>query len=318
MTRVHSLDYLKLLLAIGVVIGHSGLLQIFNNAPAFLLGNGLLRLVVPVFAIVSGYLFYFVMARGRVLPWLARIGLFYFAGMLIHLPLWFNPAGGLHGVLGVLFWGYYQLWFLAALLVAGTLIVILRFLGASLGVMALLAALLMGAGIFMQIGNLEGAFNIPLHRFRNGFTQVFPCMVLGSIWASWNREPPPMRVLLPALAFSLVLLFLESWVVLARFGINVMLEIPASTLVAAPLVFLVTLKLRLPKPSLPLGMIAAAIYLLHILFGVIVWKFLGGGPVWVIAAGILLPTALVIALEKLSGRSRKIHPESAGYAARHS
>ncbi|MDM7256072.1 MAG: hypothetical protein P3W90_005235, partial [Paracoccus sp. (in: a-proteobacteria)] len=243
MQRVKSLDYLKLLMAVGVVIGHSGLLQEWDTPTAFLIGNGFLRMIVPMFAVMSGFLFHGSMERGRVVPWMTQILVFYIGGMLVYAPFWFGAAGGLSGLPGMMLWGYFHLWYLSGLLLAAVMIVGLRFVGAGVHVMAGLAAVLVLAGVCVQVLLLDGRISVALHYFRNGLTVIFPFMMFGFLWAGLRRPAPPLRRLMPLILLAVALMVIENQLVLSLYGMSVMHEIPASSLLLAPLGFLAVLGL---------------------------------------------------------------------------
>lgn len=318
MARVYSLDYLKLVLALCVVVAHSGLLQGLDNTPAFLIGNGLFRLIVPLFAMVSGWLFYSVSARGGEWRWLRRMALFYLAAMLIYIPFWFNPGAGLRGVAGVLVWGYFHLWFLVGLVFAGGLMIALRAAGMGWRPMTWLALVILMIVVVIEVAVITGAIDLKTHHYRNGLTMVFPFMVLGYAWAQSGRQPPRAEVLRWLMALALFLVLLEAWAVQYRYGVRVMVELPASTVLATPVIFLWVLGLRVRAPKWPLGFIAAAIYLLHVMAAMLVWWVIGGGALMAIAAGIILPAAVAMLVVRFSDKFRRIPAESKGYVARHS
>ena len=54
MPRIHSIDVLKLIIAAGVVWAHATLLTLQGGVVAYVLGQGLVRTVVPTFAVISG------------------------------------------------------------------------------------------------------------------------------------------------------------------------------------------------------------------------------------------------------------------------
>jgi surface polysaccharide O-acyltransferase-like enzyme len=92
MERIHSLDVLKLIIACGVVWAHAMLMTNQGAELAYLFGQGLVRTVVPTFAVVSGFLFYFTLERGKAQVWLARLALFYLFWCAVYLPLWWPKA----------------------------------------------------------------------------------------------------------------------------------------------------------------------------------------------------------------------------------
>ena len=93
--RIYSLDYLKLVLAVLVAFGHTSWLQSHPTPLAAMLGNGLMRTIVPLFCIVSGYFFYRAVARGDGMKWLRRVLVLYLVWMAVYLPFWLGQVHGL-------------------------------------------------------------------------------------------------------------------------------------------------------------------------------------------------------------------------------
>lgn len=58
---------------------------------------------------------------------------------------------------------------------------------------------------------------------------------------------------------------IEAWLVQARWGDKVMLEIPIFSYLAAPGLFMATMATRMPAPPIRLDPISAAIYFMHVL-----------------------------------------------------
>ena len=126
MYRIHSLDYLKLLLAVLVAFGHTYWLQSHMSALVFAIGNGAMRVMVPAFCIMAGYFLHSAAMRGAGVRWLYRVLGLYMFWMLIYVPFWLNEVDGLTSLIKTLLLGYYHLWFMAGILVAGFLLLALR------------------------------------------------------------------------------------------------------------------------------------------------------------------------------------------------
>ncbi len=277
MNRIHSLDYLKLVLAILVAFGHTYWLQTNMNAAIFVFGNGLLRVMVPVFCIVAGYFFYSAAARGAGMKWLTRVLGLYLFWMLIYVPFWLNEAYDLASLIKTLVLGYFHLWFMAGILAAGFLILALRKLtrliapGLEIPVLVTAAMLCAIAGVAMQYGNLAGIADIGVRKYQNGLFMCFPYVTLGYLYARrvarrGAAEALPARpAVLIALGLGALGLMVEAWLVQARWGDQVMLEIPVSGYLAAPALFLATLGTPIPAPPIRLDPISAAIYFMHVL-----------------------------------------------------
>ena len=72
-----SVDVLKIVMAIFVVLLHMHFLKNVYPTLSYVLVNGLFRLGVPVFLIVTGYYFYFVDDILKLKKWLVRLFILY-------------------------------------------------------------------------------------------------------------------------------------------------------------------------------------------------------------------------------------------------
>lgn len=274
--RIHSLDYLKLGLAVLVAFAHTYWLQTNMTPRLFLIGNGLMRVMVPVFCIVAGYFLYSAVARGKGVKWLWRVLALYLFWMAVYFPFWLNEIHGLVSLVKELLWGYFHLWFMAGILVAGALLLILRALGRVLApayeYRILLGAALVCAviGVTLQYMALSGVAQIGVKKFSNGLFMCFPFVTIGYLCGRrvarlGTLGLPPRWLVLSLTIGGLGLLMIEAWLVQARWTDDVMLDIPASSYIAAPALFIATLGTRLPAPPIRLDPISAGIYFMHVL-----------------------------------------------------
>lgn len=276
MHRIHSLDYLKLSLAVLVAFAHTYWLQSHMTVRIFMIGNGLMRVMVPVFCIVAGYFLYGAVARGKGRKWLWRVFVLYMFWMAVYLPFWLGEVGGLASLVKILIRGYFHLWFMAGILFAGALVLILRGIGQRLAplrqyrLMMAVAMLCAAIGVGLQYVSLSGIAPVGVHRFSNGLFHCFPFVAIGYLCGRRVARlgmaglPPRWLVLCASIAGA-GLLMIESWLVQARWGDQVMLDIPLSAYVAAPALFIAVLDTPMPCPPFRLDPVSAAIYFLHIM-----------------------------------------------------
>ncbi|MFT4013309.1 MAG: acyltransferase family protein [Paracoccus sp. (in: a-proteobacteria)] len=277
MRRIHSLDYLKTFLSLFVVLAHTNWIQNNTTMGLFVFGSGLMRTLVPLFCIIAGYFLHISMVGGRAGKWLMRMLVLYLFWMAVYFPIWQGQVTGLRSLATTLLWGFFHLWFLIGLFVGGLALAGLVALGRRLApghevwFVVLPAAICALLGLAMQYADLSGLAQIPVQRYRNGLFMCFPFLAIGYLLnARLNRpgtvpatRPRPLLIL----GLALLLLCAEAWLVQARFGTGVMIEMPAATYVAAPLIFLLALELRMPPQPVDLGLVSATIYFLH------VWAF---------------------------------------------
>lgn len=259
-----------------VAFGHTYWLQTNMNAALFVFGNGLLRVMVPVFCIVAGFFLYSATARGAGMRWLNRVLGLYMFWMLIYVPFWLNEVHGLISLFKTLLLGFFHLWFMAGILAAGFLILALRRITHILAfrleipVLIAAAAICACAGIAMQYSNLAGLADIGVRKYENGLFMCFPFVTMGYLYGRrmslrGAAALPARRGVLIALGLGMLGLMLEAWLVQARWGDEVMLDIPITSYLAAPALFLATMGTEMPSPPIRLDPISAAIYFMHVL-----------------------------------------------------
>ncbi|WP_199262079.1 acyltransferase family protein [Paracoccus binzhouensis] len=276
MHRIHSLDYLKLGLAVLVAFGHTYWLQTHITPLIYMIGNGLMRVMVPTFCIVAGYFLHSAVARGKGGKWLWRVTALYGFWMAVYLPFWLNEVHGPVSLVKTLAWGYFHLWFMAGILVAGAVILLLR--GFARRVVPaheyriLMAAAVICAviGVVLQYVSLSGIVHVGVKKFSNGLFMCFPFVAMGYFCGRRVARLgiaglPGRGAVLAVTVVGLGLLMAEAWLVQSWRGLQVMLDIPASSYVAAPALFIATLGTHMPPPPLRLDPISAAIYFMHVL-----------------------------------------------------
>lgn len=275
MRRIHALDYVKTFLAFIVVLAHTNWLQNHLSAPVFVLGNGILRMVVPLFCVIAGYFLHVSVARGKTGRWLWRVMALYLFWMAAYLPIW---AGGVHGVWSLtttLLWGFFHLWFLIGLFFAGLFLAGMNALGRRLApqhvhLFIAVPAIVLGLlGLAVEYADLFGYIHISEQRYRNGLLMCFPFLAMGylirsRVAAKGEDALPKASTLWPIVMLGMALLVAEAWVVQAVLGQHVMIEEPIATYLAVPALFLLCLRIDMPPQPVDLGLISATIYFLHI------------------------------------------------------
>lgn len=306
MDRVHSIDYLKLLVACVVVLAHSGLFVGDVGALGYVLGAGLARAAVPVFAVVSGFLFYGTWRQGRARRWLIRLFLFYLAGLAFYLPIWLPEVPTAQAVALELIFGPMHMWYIAALFVAVFLLigVLARVSDAGRARIVLLtlalAALVLGA--VLQAVDFFTPVEFSMHVTRNGLFLHFPYVVLGFLLAErWQRcgsaGLPSHRQVGLALALLVALRLGEAMIYLSLYGSDLVFG-PELPVLAAPLavgLLLFALRLNLPEPRVSPSFLSIAVYFLHLFCMIVAMKFGIDGFAGLALAGIIGPIGIALA-----------------------
>lgn len=272
--RIVALDIAKLVLA-GAVIGiHVELGKDVSPDIGTFLVDFVFRVAVPVFFLINGYFLARSLADGRGLGrWAAQALLIYAVWTALYWPdiqllslSTNNPPAWL--ALLVL-QGYFQLWYVPALLIGGLLV------GATwrlpLARVGLLAALLYLVGMVLQYLGALGMLPQSLmpgraytFLFRNGLFFGFPMMALGAL-VFRLRDAIPARAGLLATLSGLVIM-------LAEFALNRALAItePFEMGLFVPIlsVGIFLLLLRRPLGTVPaiVADLPSAIYFTHVLW----------------------------------------------------
>ncbi|MBW3010415.1 acyltransferase family protein, partial [Acinetobacter baumannii] len=126
MTRSVSIDVLKVILALFVIALHSKIFIDFNDILYFFSVNGIFRIAVPVFLVITGYYFYLVTNFGA---WLKRVAFLYIIWMffygLFYIDFSLSVYALLKNIYFILF-GYHHLWYLIGTVFGGILLFYLK------------------------------------------------------------------------------------------------------------------------------------------------------------------------------------------------
>lgn len=307
--RIPSLDYLKIVLAAGVVLGHAILIDDRIVGWSFLVGNGVLRSLVPTFSVLSGYCLHVTMARGKAGRWLGGLTLVYLFWTAFYAPIWLKSVSGPWDALWFVLWGPMHLWYVSGLILSGLLLAgfvrLERRRGGGLGPMLVAALVLALAGSAVSFWSFLGHHAITLEWYRNGFTVIFPFSAAGYALAEFvarrGREALPRAGVLWAATVGLFAVkTIEAWFDMRGFGISAQAlpDVPLFAYPAAILLFLAFLRLDLRQLPVNLSLWSSSIYFLHI-FIILLLRHLGltgVGPYWL--AGVALPILGAIGLER--------------------
>ncbi|HCW3713432.1 TPA: acyltransferase family protein, partial [Acinetobacter baumannii] len=208
-----SIDYLKVLLAFLVILLHLNILSEINPDIGYILVNGLFRLAVPLFLIITGFYFVNVNTIDKFKNWFIRVFILYAIWMIFYSPFWFKISN-LSGIFINAFMGYFVLWYLIGVIFAGTLLYSLRNVKTSVLLAFALCLYIIGYTM-QQIGNLHlfsGFVDKVLNWHpisRNFIFDCFPFLTIGFLIKKFNiglKYKPSIIIVL----FSIVLVLIES------------------------------------------------------------------------------------------------------------
>lgn len=300
--RHMAIDWLRLLLAGFVVLAHSGLGRETVGMADLSAGNAMLRVAVPAFTLIAGFFLENVLRRRAISRWAGGLLTIYAIWSLAYL-LFLAPyyAGRPPEItLRELLTGFMHLWFLMGLALAGMMLAAFRRFGRAAVVLSAIAFGLLG--LWLQRMRMHG-MPIELELYRNGPLYLYPYLVMGWLISLAPRDRlPGLPVLGVALAAGLALTMYETGFWLQRLGEEPLLEMPLGHLLMCPALFMLVLRMPMPRTCLPLGRAAAGIYVLHVFL-------LQGLPMLGVedlatraVAGFLVPFALVVGASALSAR----------------
>lgn len=258
-----SIDVLKIVLAFFVVFLH---MQLFKNSYPlvnYLSVNGLFRLAVPIFLIITGYYFFYVDQISKLRKWLLRTLVLYAIWMIIYIYYWKDED---HILLTILF-GYHHLWYLIGTFFSGIVLYFLR--NQSTMKLISLAVLLFLTGYAIQIlGNLhyfkddtDSVLNM-YFLYRNFLFVCFPFLTVGFLI---NRQ----KAKISSVKYGLLLTILAVLCVIAEAYFNYKnigsesTDILISLLFACPLLFLYFKNKYIKTNSKFLANLSTAIYVVH-------------------------------------------------------
>ena len=264
-----SIDYLKVALALSVVLLHLNFLR--NEFPelGFILVNGLFRLAVPLFLIITGYYFTQITTFKKFKKWLLRITILYFIWMVFYAPIWIN-SNNLIGTLLNIPIGYFVLWYLAGVIVGGSLLFLCRNISSKY--LLSLAILLYLIGYFLQqIGNLHlftGGLDKLLNWHpisRNFLFDCFPLLALGLLIKKTKLDLK-LKTSITLVLLSIVLVILESYLNYKFISSNEPLNHLLTVLITAPIIFIYVKNIKIMGDNKNLAFFSTAIFLIHPFF----------------------------------------------------
>ncbi|AZA54141.1 acyltransferase family protein [Chryseobacterium sp. G0201] len=262
--RSLSIDVLKIILAFFVVFLHMHLLRDEYPSLSYVLVNGLFRIGVPVFLIITGYYFYYVDTFDKLKKWSLRTFLLYSIWSIIYIPLWKEGM-----VFTNIVFGYHHLWYLIGTLFAGILLFVLR--KKSTSVLGATILILFGIGYTIQLlgnlhyftGELDSTLNLyPF--YRNFLFVCFPFLGIGFLIKKLNidvKQNPSLPLVLGSIALVVFEAFLNYKLI--HLNQKESIDLLISLLIACPLVFLYCKNLPFKTDSKILASLSTAIYLVH-------------------------------------------------------
>lgn len=263
MGRNLSIDVLKIILAFFVVFLHMNFLKETYPALSYILVNGLFRIAVPVFLVITGFYFFHIDNKIKLKKWLFRTFLLYAIWMLIYISYWKDDEQ----IWLTIIFGYHHLWYLIGTFFSGIILYFLRNQNSKFLIALALVFFLLGYGV-QVLGNLhyfknenDSVLNMYL-LYRNFLFVCFPFLTIGFLI---NKH----KVDLSEYKNSSILVILSVFCVVVEAFFNYKnissesTDILFSLIFTSPLLFLYCQKIYIKTTSKILASFSTAIYVVH-------------------------------------------------------
>jgi len=254
------------------VSSNSGFLHFLPSGVNYIFVDGIFRVAVPGFLLINGYFFYHSIKSNRYKKWLIRVTLIYIIWMIIYSYFWLDISKPPKEILKTVLFGYWHLWYLNAVVIAGILTYILRNLPVK--TLLVISLMLYLIGLFIEYG---GTYHIaksqkidtllnwtPGHR-----NFLFLGFVFFNIGFLINKTKIYKHIKSSTVGFviviSFILLIAEAYINFKNLG-NVHFDNLLFLLFLTPAIFIALLQMGLKSDTAYLSTLATAIYLIHPLF----------------------------------------------------
>ena len=275
MERNVALDYLKLFFSFMIVGLHGHFLSDYSLIVYYLTVNGIFRVAVPSFLIINGFYFFSVIKRNRFCGWLKRVLILYLFWMVFYAYFWlFVPdlyqVGIIKTVVVNMVLGYFHLWYLSGMIIAGVLLFWLRKYSAFILIMCSLTLFLIGVAIqylfeYHQLDSLiiDSAINRHfLHR--NALLFSFPFFCMGYLIRKYDlHNKVSVNLVWMITVLGVMLLFIESYLNYAFLGVSSDFDNYLSLILIVPFLFIAIIKLNVIGHSKNVALYSSAIYFIH-------------------------------------------------------
>ncbi|KUJ56528.1 acyltransferase family protein [Chryseobacterium aquaticum] len=263
MGRNLTIDVLKIVLAFFVVFLHMNFLKETVPTLSYVFVNGLFRIAVPVFLVITGFYFFHIDDIRKLKKWLFRTFILYAIWMLLYISYWKDSDQ----IFLTIIFGYHHLWYLIGTFFSGILLYFLR--KKSSGILIFLAVTLFLTGYCVQVlGNLhyfdkeqDAVLNMYL-LYRNFLFVCFPFLTIGFLINKHKIDLSRYNNFYLLLIAVILFVFGEAffnyyWVSSEN------TDILFSLLFACPLVFLYFKNIYIKTSSKILANLSTAIYVVH-------------------------------------------------------
>ena len=260
MKRNLSVDILKFIMAFFIVGLHGELFADISDSLYYYFCQGIARIGVPIFLLISG--FYFYESKAEFSSWIKRLIYLYIIWMIIYADFWFRLD---YRVIKDVIFGFGPLWYIAGTLFAFIFIGIIRNLKLNKQI-----ALVVGCGILGILLQYGKSYDLPdassllyklnLHMYRNGLFFCFPFIMIGYFINKFSLHKKYINWLL-LLILGVFLLLIETVINYNYSGNG--FDILLSLYLLCPVLFIYTLNKEFYSTNKTLALYSTGIYLIH-------------------------------------------------------
>lgn len=263
--RLASFDSVKLLLAVMVIGAHTYVLVGTYPQISFYLTNGLFRIAVPLFFIMNGYFLPDPSKGMKYRAYILRIMLMYAIWMALYFPVYIETAidNGVIYLIKDLVFGYWHLWYIAALIQASILMSVFVKVDVLKRLVIVLMLYAIGAGM-QYYAYFEYTGTIPYCIYRNAVFYALPFIVIGHAYK--GIESYIIRYRMPIMALSIILLVEEIYMASLHSRGDRGFDVYVSLIFLCPCIFSYIQSISPYHVSFPIGKLSTALYLLHPFF----------------------------------------------------
>lgn len=267
MERNLSIDVLKVIMAFFIVGLHGGFLTDINGYLGYVFVNGLSRIGVPIFLLISGYYFYEIKTTEKFIKWIKRLFYLYFIWFIIYTFTLYSGDLSLKKIIISFIIGPYHLWFLVESLFAYIILWNLR--KTNIYFLILFGIICGFLGLLLQYDNSYSILDtnyitekLGNNAYRNALFFCFPFILIGY---SINRFSITTKKIKPIyLIIGAFLLFLE-----INFNYRYCdssFDILLSLYIFCPILFIMLYRFKILSCNKDLSCYSAGVYLIHKIF----------------------------------------------------
>lgn len=267
-----SLDMLKVVMAVMVAGLHGGFLRDEMPVVSHFLVEGVFRLSVPTFFIISGFYLERQFSGSGAAKWFWRIAVMFVIWTILYSFAWVDFSSfSLTSPKIEIVTGYYHLWYLFGLMGGGAVFLVLRRLTPSSSALLVGGLLMFAIGVAIQYAgnwNLSAdpwwdrKFNTTRY-YRNFIFFAFPFIAIGVLISRGRKRLEGLGPYLPALLGLGMALLMTECALNYHFNGSEGSDIYASLILVCPLLFLWTTHLEIRGSGKALALVATCIFLLH-------------------------------------------------------